>query len=298
MRAPLYISLFSLLGFCGDKPIPTIGHVKLTELCDDTSRCEVRGDGVYNALKKGAPPYLARGAGPEQYLGKVAPKRNPASVLTTCGGEVAASDYLSSAPTPREVTPDKEGKRRIRDAIKGQLVRAMSKAGIVERADSKLKARVDAAVAAVDFQKLSMVEQTYWLSDAAFEKRVGQCGEEFYDQVVYSITVIGLSDLFQKDLELKLSDSLAAKLAVTPVVAPPSLAVDTTATTEAAATLEGQAAAPTPPASPEPPPGAIVPAADAPPLISAKDCAEVARQAITELAKESRFVAAFGFDDK
>jgi hypothetical protein len=158
-----------------------------------------------------------------------------------------------------------------------------------------LKANVDAAVAAVDFAKVSLVEQTHWLSDAAFEKRVGQCGEDFYEQVIYSITVISMADLFQKDLEMKLGASLAAKLiksAAAPSEAPAADPQGGLAAPEGEAVPAETAAAPeAPTTSPSSVPSSV-------PSITTQECQAVAHTAVNEVARSSRFVAAFGFDDR
>jgi hypothetical protein len=295
MRVLLSLALFSFFGTCAPKPLPSLGKVDPKQLCDDPARCEARGDAVHNALKNGPPPYLAAGAGPEQFLGRVAPARNPSSALKSCGGDVKPADWLSTAPAIREVLLDKEGKQRIYDAMKAQLVAAMGKAGLIERADADLKANVDAAVAAVDFAKVSLVEQTHWLSDAAFEKRVGQCGEDFYEQVIYSITVISMADLFQKDLEMKLGASLAAKLiksAAAPSEAPATDPQGGLAAPEGEAVPAETAAAPeAPTTSPSSVPSSV-------PSITTQECQAVAHTAVNEVARSSRFVAAFGFDDR
>jgi hypothetical protein len=294
MRVLLSLALFSFFGTCAPKPLPSLGKVDPKQLCDDPTRCEARGDAVHNALKKGPPPYLAGGAGPEQFLGRVAPARNPSSALKSCGGDVKPADWLSTAPAIRDVVLDKDGKQRIYDAMKAQLVAAMGKAGMIERADADLKANVDAAVAAVDFAKVSLVEQTHWLSDAAFEKRVGQCGEDFYEQVIYSITVIGMADLFQKDLEMKLGAALAAKL-IKAAPSPAETAQIQASEERAAPAGEGEVAADVaqPPLA-ESAPSLLASA----PSISTQECQAVARTAVNEVARSSRFVAAFGFDDR
>jgi hypothetical protein len=117
------------------------------------------------------------------------------------------------------------------------------------------------------------VSQTYWLNDTAFERRVTQCGEEERDNIVYSMTVIAPSQAFQTDLSLKLERALNEKLG------PGGAAADADA-------------------------GEPVPSEAADPAASEGESKNafarhdtLARDVVRALARDTRVVAALGFDD-
>ncbi|MDB4991221.1 MAG: hypothetical protein JWN04_6399, partial [Myxococcaceae bacterium] len=130
--------------------------------------------------------------------------------------------------------------------------------------------------------RIGLLSQTFWLKDAAFERRVGQCGEENYGDIIYSLTLLKLSELTQKELETKLVLGLEAKLPIEPTEseAAPEPAVDPMELL----------------AKPNKPPAAAVETAD--PVAAHHDLIrELAYGTVQALAGELRTIAALGFDE-
>ena len=273
---------------CGGGPtLPGLGTVKVEHLCADPSRCDARGDKAVATLQGGGatPIFLAEKQGPEHYLGKVAPERNARSVLKTCGGDVVRDDWFESGQTVRVVELTSDGKRSLREALKAHLAQELlAHPALLAGNEAKLESIVDGAATGASLQKVSMVSQTYWLSDAAFERRVAQCGEEEQENIVYSLTLLSLSELSRKELEAKLYAGLSAKLAYAgpaPEAAPAPAAVhDPEATPAAEAPLEA----------------AVAPLD---PMVAHKlALQERAFATVRALANELRMIAAFGYDEK
>lgn len=220
MGTTLTTALFLGLGFasCGGAVthVRTLGEVKVDSLCDDGGRCDVRGDAFANTLEDADSPriYLASGQGPEQYLGKVAPERNTAGALITCGANLDAGDYLSSAPSMRAIKLAKKSKARLMSSLRSHLAKQLGAHPIMqsEAADKNLELVVEAVLAEIKPAVVNVDSATYWLSDAGFEKRVGLCGEEHYENIIYSMTVLELSAMFQRDLEAALRHGLESAL--------------------------------------------------------------------------------------
>ena len=296
MRNILPILLVGLLGcFFGGKPeLARLGPVKLDSLCSDLSRCDARGDVAVSALegRKPAPIHLADGQGVESYLGKVAPERKMQGVLKTCGGDVSREDWLETGPSVRVVELPSEGKLQLRASLKASVARGLLAHNAELPSELDIEALSEAAVQTLGLQKISMTSQTYWLTDAAFERRVGQCGEEEYPNIVYSLTLLELSDLTRKELESKLVTGLENRLSVliptpkpTPapasgVVLPPAIISATDA-----------GVPPTPPSEQSAP----VPMGD--PEVRRKLLHELGFEAVRDLAGELRMIAALGFDE-
>jgi hypothetical protein len=280
---------------CGQTTLPSLGVIKPESVCSDVKRCDVRGDLAVSTLsgRKAVPIHLAEGQGPESYLGKVAPKRNANSVLKTCGGDVTRDDWLETGPAARTVTLTDDGKQQLRSSLRSHLAEALlSHPEVMVGQTASIDATVDAASNGLGLPKVGLLSQTYWLKDAAFERRVGQCGEEFYTDIIYSLTLLRLSDLTQKELEGKLVAGLLAKLPL-----PVAAAADTAdADTADAGTPEASAEAPEAPAA-----AADKRASDA----GVRDPAEahqallreLAYSTVQALANELRTIAALGFDE-
>lgn len=208
-------SAFGFFSCGGPTQLPSLGVVKPEQLCSEVKRCDVRGDAAVTTLngRKASPIHLADGQGPESYLGKVAPKRNANSVLKTCGGDITKDDWLETGPTARMVELTNDGKLLLRASLKTHLAeQLLSQPRLVEGQSASIDAIVDAASQGLGLQKVSLLSQTFWLKDSAFERRVGQCGEEEYKNIIYSLTMLRLSELTQKELESKLLTNLEAKL--------------------------------------------------------------------------------------
>ena len=303
MRYILSILLVGLLGcFFGGKPeVAGLGPVKLDSLCDDLSRCDARGDVAVSALegRKPAPIHLADGQGVESYLGKVAPERKAQGVLKTCGGEVAREDWLETGPSVRVVELPPEGKLRLRAALKASVARGLLARNAALSPDLDVEALSEAAVRQLSLQKISMISQTYWLKDAAFERRVGQCGEEEYANIIYSLTLLQLSELTRKELETKLVAGLEGELGTQPTAPPAPVAAPTPAAATPPPGIPG-ANASVPPAIPGAPPARGEQSAPAPaidPEVRRKLLRELGFDAVRDLATELRMIAAVGFDE-
>lgn len=255
-------------------PLRGFGKVDLKSLCSDAKRCDVRGDqAVLTIQKKATPIYLADKQGPESYLGKVAPAREARSVLKTCGGDIKRDDWLETGPSARTVELNGDGKVQLRSMLRAQLTSALlARPNLIEDAPVSVDAVVESASSQAAVARVTLLSQTYWLKDGAFEKRVAQCGEEELPNIIYSLTLIRLSDLTQKELEGKLLKGITAKLA-------PELA-------KGASDDEEDVSGPgeSPEAAQE---GAAQRA-----LLK-----EVAAEAVHGLAGELRLIAAFGFDE-
>lgn len=271
---------------CGGPQLPGLGSIKVEQLCGqgDVKRCDARGDHAVSTIagRKASPIFLAAKQGPASYLGKVAPERNAGSVLKTCGAEVVRDDWLASEPTIRVVELESDGKKSLRDSVKGHIAQELfARPALLTGHESQVESIVEAVAQAASLQKVSMVSQTYWLTDSAFEKRVAQCGEEEYENIVYSLTLLQLSELSRKELEAKVYGALLSKLGTTQAAIEPAApgaadegaaaAVEASAGGEAEATNE----APTHPRA----------------LL---DCAS---SAVGALANELRLIAAFGYDE-
>ncbi|HEY6880562.1 MAG TPA: hypothetical protein VI299_21205 [Polyangiales bacterium] len=262
----------------GHTKLPGLGSVPPSSLCSDVKRCDVRGDKAVTTLK-GSPIHLAEKQGPESYLGKVAPKRVANSVLLTCGGDVARSDWLETGPAARSIKVSDEGKQKLRTSLKTLLAQQLlAHPEVLEGRNATVEAVIEAGTQGATPAEVNLISQTYWLTDAAFERRVGQCGEENYADIIYSLTLLSLSDLTRKEIESKLLANLTNKLAAPPPVAAPS---------EDEGELDVELDA-------EP-----AKASDS----SAEDeqkarLKELAFHTVRSLAAELRTIAAFGFDEK
>jgi len=282
---------------CGGGPtLPGLGKIELEQLCSDVGRCEARGDDAVSTLKgrKARPIFLAETQGPESYLGKVAPERKAESVLKTCGSDIGKSDWLESGPTLRVVELTSDGKKSLKEALKAHLARQLlERPALLEGQEANLESIVDSATGSAGLQKVSMVSQTYWLKDAAFEKRVAQCGEEESENIIYSLTLLQMSDLSRKELESKLYTGLGAKLLAdaksdsVPAPQEPSEAAPSEALDDASAPAAAQVSSA----------GGEAAAAD--PMVARRAAlTELSFAAVRALANELRLIAAFGYDAK
>ncbi|MDB4988177.1 MAG: hypothetical protein JWN04_3355 [Myxococcaceae bacterium] len=265
--------------------LPSLGVVQPASLCSDVKRCEVRGDIAINTLsgRHAIPIHLAAGQGPESYLGKVAPKRNANSVLKTCGGDVTRDDWLETGPAARTLELTSEGRQKLRASLKAHLAEALlAHPEVMAGQSSSIDATVEAASTGLGLPRIGLLSQTFWLKDAAFERRVGQCGEENYGDIIYSLTLLKLSELTQKELESKLVLGLEARLPLKPAAseAAPEAAVDPMELL----------------AKPSGPPPVPVEAVD--PVAAHHDLIrELAYGTVQALAAELRTIAALGFDE-
>ena len=219
VRTATLLLLVGLLGGCffGKPKLAPLGPVEMDSLCSDLARCDARGDVAVSTMKgrKPAPIHLADGQGVESYLGKVAPERSAQGVLKTCGSDVSREDWLETGPSVRVVELPPEGKQHLRESLKASISRGLlaRQGDLSMTTELDVEATSEAAVRQVGLPKISMISQTYWLKDSAFERRVGQCGEEEYANIIYSLTLLQLSELTRKDLETKLVAGLESKLA-------------------------------------------------------------------------------------
>ncbi|HEX5656395.1 MAG TPA: hypothetical protein VFX59_04335 [Polyangiales bacterium] len=216
-HALVFASLFLGLS-CGggNTTLPALGSVPPSSLCTDVKRCDVRGDTAVTTLA-GTPIHLADKQGPESYLGKVAPKRVASSVLLTCGGEIVRDDWLETGPTARAVKVSDQGKQELRASLKNFLAQQLlAHPEVLEGRNATIESVIDASTQGTTPGVVNLVSQTYWLTDTAFEKRVGACGEENYADIIYSLTLLSLSDLTRKEIESKLLTNLSNKLAAAP----------------------------------------------------------------------------------
>jgi hypothetical protein len=249
----------------GNTTLPGLGSVPPSSLCSDVKRCEVRGDKAITTLKTG-PIHLAEKQGPESYLGKVAPKRVANSVLLTCGGEIVHDDWLETGPTARSIKVSDEGKQKLRATLKNFLAQQLlAHPEVLDGRNVTVESVIDAGTQGTTPSEVNLISQTYWLNDGAFERRVGQCGEENYADIIYSLTLLSLSDLTRREIESKLLNNLVNKLAA-PL-----------------------------PASDE-----ALPAEEAEPTADPQKARlkELAFSTVKALAGELRTIAAFGFDEK
>jgi hypothetical protein len=280
---------FGFLSCSSQTRLPSLGAVKPEQLCSEIARCDVRGDEAVSTLtgRNTTPIHLADGQGPESYLGKVAPKRKANSVLKTCGGDVTRDDWLETGPTARTVELGDQGKQQLRASLKAHLAQQiLEHPQVLEGQTAGIDALVDAASQGLGLQKVGLLSQTYWLKDSAFERRVGQCGEEEYKDIIYSLTMLRLSDLTQKELETKLLANLEAKL---PFVDPSAREADAGRNDESAAAVEPAAA----PAAQEGDAGVpLDPVAAHKALLR-----ELGYGAVKALSSELRTIAALGFDE-
>lgn len=278
LACTLALCLLTLSSACRTARIEPFGEAKLDALCADTKRCGARGDTVVNLLKnkKSARTYLVPDKGPEQLLGKVAPGRKADSVMKTCGAEITVSDWLSAPEVIRQFKLGADGKRELRQRLHAYLAARVSTLTIPEK--SGAEASVKAVSDAVDIDEVSWVGQTYWLSDAAFERRVAQCGEEERDNIIYSFSVLSPSEAFQVDVENKLQHALNSKLGALP-------AADAGAAQDSDAATDSLQTEPTPDSTD----------ADAGPALQRYDT--IARDVVRALARDTRVLAALGFDD-
>jgi hypothetical protein len=266
---------------CRVAHIEPFGETKLGSLCKDEKRCNARGDSVINLLGKSKVPrlYLAPDKGPELLLGKVAPKRDAGSVLKTCGAEIAASDWHSAPEEIRQFALGDEGKDELRQRLHAYLSSRVAELDFPEK--QTVESSLAAVTHSVVLERVSWVSQTYWLSDSAFERRVGQCGEEERDNIIYSLTVIAPSQAFQADLISKLTQALDEAL---------SKGVDASAEGVSAIDLDAGTAA-----TLEVPAGATASDDEADAGPPTHDM--LARDVVRALARDTRVVAALGFDD-
>jgi hypothetical protein len=288
-----HVALFTLLALGSlscthTTTLPSLGTLRPETLCSDVKRCDVRGDVAVSTLNgsKAVPIHLAAGQGPESYLGKVAPKRIANSVLKTCGGDVTRDDWLETGPAARTLELTDQGRQQFRASIRAHLAEALLAHPEVLNEQTSIDATVDAAASGLGVTKVGLLSQTYWLKDASFEKRLGQCGEENYADIIYSLTLLRLSDLTQKELESKLVIGLEAKL---PMVA-------TSASAEPVEHAEPLDLLLAPAAKRPLASAAAVPAVDP---VSAHHALlrELAFGTVQALASELRTIAALGFDE-
>lgn len=264
------------LSACHVARIEPFGEAQVDALCNDAKRCEAHGDKVINLLgnKKAARLYLAPGKGPEQLLGKVAPKRKADSVMKTCGAEIKPDDWLAAPEGIREIALGKVGKDELKRRLRAYLSARVSALKFPE--GRSVETSLSAVIDAVALDRVSWVSQTYWLTDTAYERRVGQCGEEERENIIYSLTLIAPSQAFQVDLADKLKRALESQLK------PNAEDADEGAETE-------------PAAEPDPEADAGAAATEAPAPASAHEI--VAHDVVRALARDTRVVAALGFDD-
>ena len=288
-RASTTLLTLGLVGCNATTTLPSLGTIKPETLCSDIKRCDVRGDVAISTLsgRKVVPIHLAAGQGPESYLGKVAPKRKANSVLKTCNGDVTRDDWLETGPAARTLELTDQGKVLLRGSLRAHLAEALlahPEAPVGQASPTTIDATVDAAASGLGLSRIGLLSQTYWLKDAAFERRVGQCGEENYADIIYSLTLLRLSDLTQKELESKLIIGLEAKLALRPQSVEEQVSGKSHA--EPLDLLLAPAAAP---------------AASVPPVDVAEAhhalLRELAYTTVQALASELRTIAALGFDE-
>lgn len=275
LRSLVRVLVPLLLVPCGCRAarIEPFGESKLAALCEDVKRCEARGDSVINLLKKGgARLYLVPDKGPEQLLGKVAPARKVDSVMKTCGADIAAQDWLQAPDAVRDLKLDAEGKRALRARLHAYLAGRVGTFSVTSEMGAEASIRSVAQEVALD--RVTWVSQTFWLTDGAFERRVAQCGEEERENIVYSMTVLAPSASFQSDLTTKLRAALQKNLGAR-------------GDADAAPASEPAAGDPTDA-------GADVPAAQ-----DAREQAydTLARDVVRAFSRDTRIVAALGFDD-
>jgi hypothetical protein len=267
------------LSACHVARIEPFGESKVDALCNDQKRCEAHGDKVLNLLnsKKQARLYLAPGKGPEQLLGKVAPKRKADSVMKTCGAEIKPDDWLAAPEGIREFALGKHGKDELRRRLRAYLSARVPALSFPQ--GRSVEASLSAVIDAVSLERVSWVSQTYWLTDTAYERRVGQCGEDERENIIYSLTLLSPSQAFQVDLADKLVHALESQLKPSTPDANPA-ASETEADSSTAA--EGQ------------PSAASEPSAEPPPASTHEN---VAYDVVRALARDTRVVAALGCDD-
>jgi hypothetical protein len=262
--ARVLVPLLLVLCGCRGARIEPFGETKLAALCEDTKRCEAHGDKVINLLKKGgARLYLVPDKGPEQLLGKVAPARKVDSVMKTCGADIAAQDWLQAPDAVRDLKLDAEGKRALRARLHAYLAGRVGSFALSPERGAETSIRSVAQEVALE--RVSWVSQTYWLTDGAFERRVAQCGEEERENIIYSMTVLSPSASFQSDLTVRLRAALQKNLA-------------SQSDAEAAQASE--------------------PAADGGTATTEADRYDtLARDVVRAFSRDTRIVAALGFDD-
>jgi len=285
---------FGLLSCGSQTRLPSLGVVKPEQLCSEIERCDVRGDQAVSTLsgRNITPIHLADGQGPESYLGKVAPKRRANSVLKTCGGDVTHVDWLATGPTARTVELSDQGKQQLRASLKAHLAQQLLEhPEALHGQTATIDSLVEAASQGLGLPRVGLLSQTFWLTDAAFERRVGQCGEEEYKDIIYSLTMLRLSDLTQKELESKLLTNLEANL---PYVEPH--APDGGADSESEPVPSGQPKTGAAPAGAADAP--VVPVDPVDPASAHKALLrELGYGAVRALSSELRTIAALGFDE-
>lgn len=296
--APLRLCLALLfMSACGGLHVEPFGGVKLSALCNDVKRCEARGDKVLNLLKdkRALRLYLAPQKGPEQVLGKVAPKRKIDSVLKSCGKEVTPSDWLASAEAIREVPLDADGKAEVQSRLRANL---SARAGALHLSGEQMvEATLREVIGSLQLKQASWVSRTYWLSDVAFERRVGQCGEEERKDIVYSLTVLEPSQGFQSDLARQLEQALRAQLERQGETSEADDAADGAqqAGDQAEEAMREPEAVPA--AEEEPASASAAQAADAADEGAGMSYEALALDVVTSFARNTRVVVALGFDE-
>ncbi len=293
-NAKTWVWLALGLAGCAGTALPGLGPIKAENVCSEVKRCDARGDKALSNLRRGSEPiHLAEGQGPQSYLGKVAPKRNAKSVLKTCGGDVTRDDWFETGPAPHLVELSEAGKRELRSTLKAHLAEELLKhPELFTGPDANPEGTVEAASAGAGLSKVGLISQTYWLKDGAFERRVGQCGEEDYANIIYSLTLLRLSDLTQRELESKLSAALAAKLM--PPQPAPGAGASAEETPAAEASEEPAKEGETADTGSESDAGAALADAQARRAL----VQELAHAAVRSLADDLRVIAAFGYDEK
>jgi hypothetical protein len=270
-------ALGCLLTACRVAHIEPFGETKLDSLCEDAKRCDARGDSVTNLLSKTKAQrlYLSPEKGPEQLLGKVAPKRDAGSVLKTCGADIALADVVTAPEEIRDFALGSHAKEELRQRLHAYLSSRTAALSIPDK--QTVDSSLSAIIHGLQLDRASWVSQTYWLTDGAFERRVGQCGEEERKNIVYSLTVLSPSQAFQADLTSKLAQALSATL---------SKAGDAGVEAGAEPVATSETPAIEVPAASDEEADAGVPTHDT-----------LARDVVRALARDTRVVAALGFDD-
>jgi hypothetical protein len=294
-----------LLGCSHTTTLSGLGPIDAAQICPDVKRCDARGDRAFSTIRgtlfrKARPIYLAEGQGPESYLGKVAPKRKAQSVLMTCGGDIGKDDWYETAPVLRTIELTEAGKRELRTALRTHFAQELNeRPKVLEGTDATPEAAVEAASMWLNVKKVGLVSQTYWLKDAAFERRVAQCGEEEYGNIIYSMTIVRLSDLMHKELEARLLDGLEPRLSGEPVAE----------AAEAESEPLAEAAEPSEDSAQASEQAAPVPAQEAPASTAEADARaredaryalmqELAYRAVHKFAAELHAITAFGYDEQ
>ena len=281
---------------CGKATLPALGPVSTERVCPSDKRCDVKGDTAVNLLRArgGHAIKLAQGLGPESFLGKIAPKRKAGSALKTCGSEVKPGDWHASAEASREIRLQPEGQEAFRDTIRGHLAVVLGTSPELSQLGPGLGPLIAQAIRRMKIDRVGLLSQTYWLSDAAFEQRISLCGEEEAGQIVYSMTVLRLSKVFVRDLGAVLEHALDEALAQARGRSDANAGSTPTSPTDASIATKEDAPPVTSSAS-EGSPSAPVAEGDAD--AEAPSFAALALRVMDSLEQDLRLVVALGFDN-